>query len=74
MTMACDERTAWLDHEETLLNTTVSWMRAVLISWPWGLRYAPGTIGQLSTVNISLSNKQSIKLSSNLSSGHGWSY
>lgn len=73
MTMACDERTAWLDHEETLLNTRVSWMRAVLISWPCGLRYAPGT-EQLSTVNISLSNKQSIKLSSNLSSGHGWSY
>lgn len=73
MTMACDERTAWLDHEETLLNTTVSWMRAILISWPRGLRYAPGT-EQLSIVNISLSNKQSIKLSSNLSSGHGWSY
>lgn len=73
MTMACDERTAWLDHEETLLNTRVSWMRAILISWPGGLRYAPGT-EQLSTVNISLSNKQSIKLSSNLSSGHGWSY
>lgn len=73
MTMACDERTAWLDHEETLLNTRVSWMRAILISWPRGLRHAPGT-EQLSTVNISLSNKQSIKLSSNLSSGHGWSY
>lgn len=73
MTMACDERTAWLDHEETLLNTRVSWMRAILISWPCGLRYTPGT-EQLSTVNISLSNKQSIKLSSNLSSGHGWSY
>lgn len=73
MTMACDERTAWLDHEETLLNTRVSWMRAILFSWPCGLRYAPGT-EQLSTVNISLSNKQSIKLSSNLSSGHGWSY
>lgn len=73
MTMACGERTAWLDHEETLLNTRVSWMRAILISWPRGLRYAPGT-EQLSTVNISLSNKQSIKLSSNLSSGHGWSY
>lgn len=73
MTMACDERTAWLDHEETLLNTRVSWMRAILVSWPCGLRYAPGT-EQLSTVNISLSNKQSIKLSSNLSSGHGWSY
>lgn len=73
MTMACDERTAWLDHEETLLNTRVSWMRAMLVSWPWRLRYAPGT-EQLSTVNISLSNKQSIKLSSNLSSGHGWSY
>lgn len=73
MTMGCDERTAWLDHEETLLNTRVSWMRAILISWPCGLRYAPGT-EQLSTVNISLSNKQSIKLSSNLSSGHGWSY
>lgn len=73
MTMACDERTAWLDHEETLLNTTVSSMKAIQISWPWGLRYAPGT-EQLSTVNISLSNKQSIKLSSNLSSGHGWSY
>lgn len=73
MTMGCDERTAWLDHEETLLNTRVSWMRAILVSWPCGLRYAPGT-EQLSTVNISLSNKQSIKLSSNLSSGHGWSY
>lgn len=73
MTMGCDERTAWLDHEETLLNTRVSSMRAILISWPCGLRYAPGT-EQLSTVNISLSNKQSIKRSSNLSSGHGWSY
>lgn len=49
MTMGCDERTAWLDHEETLLNTRVSWMRAILISWPRGLRYAPGT-EQLSTV------------------------
>lgn len=72
MTLAYDERTAWLDHEETILNTSVSWMGAILISWPWGLRDAPGTL-QLSTVNISLSNKQSIKLSSNLSSGHGWS-
>lgn len=43
MTMAYDERTAWLDHEETILNTSVSWMETILISWPWGLRDVPGT-------------------------------